>query len=442
MSSYRNVFRATTLFCVLIAGNAFFSAFGQDTLRVMHYNLLNYGNFTSSCTSTNNALADKDVHLTTICNYVKPDILTVNEMGDNNVYGNRILANVLNTGSKTSYEKGDFTNNGFSSIVNHIFYDSDKLTLARQEFVDKDLSNSNIVRVLDIYTLYYNDPNLATTLDTTFLHVVVVHLKAGSSNSDRVDRDASTEALMAHLDAKDLRGNYILCGDFNARSSTEDGMQNLLTHPNEQFRFLDPINQLGSWNNSSAFAQYHTQSTRTSGGCFSGGGMDDRFDLILANSHVINDSANISIVPGSYDALGQDGNRFNGTINSPSNASVPVGVANALFEMSDHLPVIVDLKFSGLVTGDAELDAQGTSVVFTNPVMDDWNLQIANFKGTVATLELFTLTGQRVFTEQVPANGDQRLIYRDAFPDLPAGTYVVRLYNENGWSWASPVVKI
>lgn len=417
-------------------------AFGQDTLKVMHYNLLNFGNFTSFCTSTNNALADKDLYLKTITNYVKPDILTVNEMGDNNVYGNRILVNSLNTSGITSYKKAAFTNNGFSSLVNHLFYNSDKLSLASQEIVEKDLSNANLVRVLDIYTLYYKDPNLAITLDTTFLHVVVVHLKAGSSSSDLVDRDATTEALMAHLDSKDLRGNYIICGDFNARSSNEDGIQNLVTHSNLQYRFNDPINALGSWNNSSSFAQHHTQSTRTTGGCFAGGGMDDRFDMILANTHVLNDSANISYVPGSYQALGQDGNRLNGSIISPSNTSVPSAVSGALNGMSDHLPVILDLKFSGLVTGDAELDVAGTRVILTNPVNETWNLKVADFQGQSAILEIYTLTGQLVHQETLQTTPEGQLNFRTGTGNLSSGTYLIRLEGNNGWNWASPVFKI
>ena len=46
------------LCCVSLIGNA-----QEDTIRVMHYNLLNYGNYTSYCTSLNNNIDNKDDYL-------------------------------------------------------------------------------------------------------------------------------------------------------------------------------------------------------------------------------------------------------------------------------------------------------------------------------------------------------------------------------------------
>ena len=36
---------------------------GQDTVRIMHYNLLMYGNYFSGCTSSNNNVEDKNEYL-------------------------------------------------------------------------------------------------------------------------------------------------------------------------------------------------------------------------------------------------------------------------------------------------------------------------------------------------------------------------------------------
>ena len=55
----------------------------QDTLTVMQYNLLYYGEITGFCNNSNNSLEMKDPHLRNILDFVKPDIFTVNEMSQN-----------------------------------------------------------------------------------------------------------------------------------------------------------------------------------------------------------------------------------------------------------------------------------------------------------------------------------------------------------------------
>ena len=60
------------------------SANAQDTITVMQYNLLEYGNYNSGfadCYETNNNTQRKDECIRTIMDYVEPDILTVCEFG-------------------------------------------------------------------------------------------------------------------------------------------------------------------------------------------------------------------------------------------------------------------------------------------------------------------------------------------------------------------------
>ena len=52
-----------------------------ETLKVMQYNLLNYGNNTSYCTQSNNNINDKNGYIRTILTAYYPDVLTVCEMG-------------------------------------------------------------------------------------------------------------------------------------------------------------------------------------------------------------------------------------------------------------------------------------------------------------------------------------------------------------------------
>ena len=72
------------------------SVSSQDTIKVMHYNLLNYGNTTSYCTTTNNSIFDKDVYMKTIVDYVRPDVITCNEMGGNSFAPKHLLDSCLN----------------------------------------------------------------------------------------------------------------------------------------------------------------------------------------------------------------------------------------------------------------------------------------------------------------------------------------------------------
>ena len=140
-------------------------------------------------------------------------------------------------------------------------------------------------------------------------------------------------------------------GDFNFYRSSEAGFQTLTSaSAGSVYQFQDPINRVGSWTGNASFADVHTQCPRTdnNGGCYSGGGLDDRFDFILMNRHLLNDSAGIRFIPGSYKVPGNDGQHFNSSINSsPVNTSAPAAVISALYLASDHLPVQADLRVAG-----------------------------------------------------------------------------------------------
>jgi hypothetical protein len=93
----------------------------------------------------------------------------------------------------------------------------------------------------------------------------------------------------------------------------------------------------------------HSQSSRTStSGCGSGGGLDDRFDVILLNSNLMQGTSGLMYVSDSYLTIGQDGIRLNESVTNPANLQVPDSIAFALEEVSDHLPVMLKL-----VTQDA-----------------------------------------------------------------------------------------
>ena len=372
-----------------------------DTLRVMAYNLLHYRNFTTYCTPSNNNPTAKEGHMRTLFNYYLPHVLVVNEMGASPVtVADSLLCNVFNQLSTPGrYQQSAYSNNG-SSIINMLIYDGEKVVLHRQDAIGKDLQDNNIVRVLDVYTLYVNDPTLAQHKDTLFFTVVAAHLKAGSGSNDQAQRGRATEALMAYLEQQGLKGNVFFAGDLNLYGSSEAAFQNLTTHPDPAYRFFDPVNAIGAWGGNQAFAQHHTQSTRTSftnGGCFASSGLDDRFDWILAQAPVLDPANRLHYVAGSYRALGNNGNNFDQALYTFGNGSVPNTVAEALYLTSDHIPVVMSLAARRGPVGIATPQGPGLTL-YRSP---DGLYAITSTEGTNGNvrLELFDFHGRRLWVQ-------------------------------------------
>ena len=123
--------------------------------------------------------------------------------------------------------------------------------------------------------------------DTIFITFIVCHLKSGSYDGNETTRYQQTLSLMNRLEGLG-KDNYVCSGDFNSYAAVDSGIANVLYWPNPNFRFYDPINQLGYWHENETYSLYHTQSTRSGyeDACFSGGGFDDRFDFILVSPYV------------------------------------------------------------------------------------------------------------------------------------------------------------
>jgi len=407
---------------------------GQNTasIRGMSYNLLYYRQTTSSCTGANNSASAKDGYFKTLAQYIDPDFVVCNEIGSNPVNADRILDNVLNQDGVTAWAQANYSNNSFSDLVNMLFYNADVLGLHSQESIDRDLQNQSLVRVIDLYRLYYKDPLLGQPgADTVFFTVVAAHLKAGDTPADETQRDKAAEALMQHL-ANQVSDEYVLlCGDLNVYSSSEPSFQKLVNSVHVAERFKDPVNALGAWNNSAQYAAVHTQSTRssnTNSGCFSGGGLDDRFDFILVSDRILNDpTADVRYVSGSYKALGNDGMHFNKALtDAPVNNSVPSVVLTALYEMSDHLPItaVFEVRAHSLGLTEAPLDFSLIQPVRSGML----ELRCPNTRGTLY-LELYDLSGRNL----IRLNGVLDESGRLSLPiQLSAGTYVLGLIDENG----------
>ena len=416
--------------CIAVFGLLLFAAVenafaqGPDTIRMMQYNLMYYTNTSgvSDCNSLSNNLDTKDAHIKTIFQYVKPTVMCVCEMGSQTLYADRLLNNAINTDGIDYYRRGPLTNQSGGTIANMIYYDSRKLTLY------KSTNITTSYRDINGYTFYYNSDDLSAS-DTIFMTFWIAHLKAGNYSSNEEARLAQVQKLMNRIVNSGLPGNYTLSGDFNIYYSDEPAYQELTEFSNSLYRFYDPVNSPGYWHNNSQFSSLHTQSTHSQENyCFSSGGLDDRFDFILVSPYIYYGSDRMHVVEGSYHALGQDGNRFNNSILSPANNSIPSPVVNALYQQSDHLPVIMDMTIDAHV--GVPVFTPDFKVNIANPVRETLRIDLQNDESGKYAISIYATDGHLVMTHHEDLDaGVHHLSY--PFP-FQKGVYFAVFTDESG----------
>lgn len=374
-----------------------------DNVSIMYYNLLYFPGSTSDRVDT----------LEKIIRYVEPDLFLVNELETN--YGaNLILGGAMNTQGVTHYNKATFYSG--PDTQNMLFYNSEKFGLLSQAQI------STAVRDISEYKVYYKEPGLNASSDTVYLYLYSCHLKAGSTQSDIDTRESEATTFKNYLQSAGRSENLVIGGDFNFYESSEAGCQMILNGGTVGFN--DPLNKLGSWHNNSFYQDYFTQSTRNVSGGYGGGssgGMDDRFDFIFVTDDIKNGTNKVQYQANSYHAVGQDGLHMNQSINDGTNTAVPADIANALFYMSDHLPVYMEMSVEYPV-GIQEIQ----NVLEGYTILNNNELQL-KLKRNVKTQEVlvFNLSGQLV---QADRDGD----YKIDVSHLSTGVYVLKVFTDNG----------
>lgn len=338
---------------------------------------------------------------------------------------NRFLTNVLNTDGITHYKRADYVNSSGSNTINMLYYDSRKIKYHSVRVL------TSYFRDITLYKLYHNTPDLPQTYDTTFIYCAVAHLKAGSTDSDLQTRKLQTQYAMGNLNTSGIVSNIMFMGDLNTQSSSENSFQNLITHSNANIRFYDPVNKLGTWNNNASYKAYHTQSTNvSSNNCVSGGGLDDRFDFILINGIIKNNTQGVSYIDGSYKALGQDGNRFNSTVIYPANAMVPADVANALYSASDHLPVILKLFVDRLPASVEDYNDEQPHIITYELIGRQLGFQFTSPQSAEYAADVYDMHGRllvsNIFKAEAGAHSVSLNLNQSA-----AGLCILRLTNRN-----------
>ena len=409
----------------------------QDTLTVMQYNLLEYGNYNSGfadCYETNNNTQRKDECIRTIVNHVKPDVFTVCEFGATAALQNDFLRHNLNINGANYWQTDNIINYASSNIINHIFFDSRKVGLK------KHMALRTNPRDTDIYELYLKTKSLAAG-DTIKLVCIVAHPKAGQGYESQ--RRALMQTAMDYVNQHYPTDNVLIMGDFNMYSANETGYRLLTqTYSNPDICFMDPVGSIGvgEWNNNNQFAAFHTQSTRSySEECFSGGGLDDRFDFILMADEIAFSYNHLRYVQGSYHAVGNDGRHFNQSVDQGNNTAVPADVAEALYDGSDHLPVTMKIAVD-VHLGVDDHEAQGLQVsVAPNPASDFAKVGFFNPSQGQVQFDLYSLQGQLVqHAAEVFDEGSQR--FELDLQGLTKGFYLLRIGHSKGWQQTVKVV--
>ena len=372
----------------------------QDELTVVYYNLLNYPGSTP----------ERITHLRSIVQHIKPDLFVVNELQSNSA-ANDLLNNAFNQYGISYYQKAAFTDGPDSD--NMLFYNSDKIKLHSQDTIKTAL------RLINKYKVYMNDPDLPIHKDTVFLEVFSLHLRPNSSSSAEQLRLDDCILLRNYIDTKTKGGNIIVGGDFNFYSSSEQAYSKLVDEG--IYKLFDPINTPGNWSNDSNFAGIHTQSTRSIAfGGGASGGLDDRFDFIFVSGDIMAGTNDIEYITDSYEAFGNDGMHFDDSLTAlPLNPNIPNSVTYALYNMSDHLPVLLKLKVNTTTSITQP-------VVYPNPNNGEFTVKFLLDTLQNVDLWLIDLAGRKMFAEEVKGSSGVNEISVD-MQHLAQGVYLFQL---------------
>lgn len=391
----------------------FVSVKAQEDLTVMFYNMLKFPSSTPDRADT----------LNKIIQHTQPDIFIVSEL--KSAYGaTQILTRGLNANGVSHYAKAVFQDANGSDTDNLLFYNMNKIGLKKQNNINTSL------RAISEYIVYYKDPNLAITHDTTFIYLYGCHLKAGTAadfgygaslnNGQR--RNAAVTSLKNYLTNHNRTQNVIVGGDMNIYSSSESAYQTFLNGGTLDLN--DPINHPGTWHNSYSDRSVHTQSSRCYGcdtyGGGSNGGLDDRFDMIFVSNDIINGSQGVKYNTGSYRAVGQDGNHFNESVNYLSNSDVPQDVANALFYTSDHLPILLKVKVGGPVSIQEQENLVDNFSFNSETKMLEVKFSARHEK---IDLRIYNTSGQLMFKQHY----NNTTTISDYLQNLTTGIYIVNI---------------
>lgn len=360
-------FALAALFLALAAAPAF-------ALKVTTWNLLAYDQTTC---------VGRQPHFRTVMAAMNPDVVIAQEL--NSAAGkDSFLVNVLNV-----VQPGEWTGTwlALGTEGGAIFWKPAKVNVQNITSVATGGPRPALVGLVKPVG-YLKNPG--------WFRLYSIHFKAGTADTATRHMECSNLRTTLNNQVTTVVGtNFLLGGDTNFYGDWESGYQRLTeSQADNDGRCLDLYSMPGTWNQF-AYRTVHTQCPCLSG-CgpnFSGGGMDDRFDMILQSTS-LRDGAGLDLVPTAYKAFGNDGQHYNDNIDGGGfNTAVPLSVATALRNAADHIPVVLELQLPAK-TSAPHAFALGDAIVGATHALP---LTVANSGPTPADTLRYTLTAPAGF---------------------------------------------
>lgn len=354
----------------------------QGTINIMSYNLLEF----PSAYPYNRAQILRE-----IIDEYQPDIFMVSELESE--AGANLILNIALNSEGTNYEMAPFepSQSGDPDHQQLIFYRNGMFSLEAREVLPTP------VRDINYYQLKLSTADQQT--DPVFLEIFVAHLKSSQGNANKQLRLQMVQEFTNRLETLDPNSFVLFGGDFNFYTHSEPGYQKLLD-PTNAIVMVDPIDRPGSWHNNINFQDIHSQSTRISSGPFgagAGGGLDDRFDFIVMSQNMQSDPK-LKYVPETYKAFGNNGNCYDKSISDQDCiGDFSQELRNNLYNMSDHLPIVMDLETNKEIVLNTETSVHQSSIILESTlVTDKLNIHInSNFLENIS-FEVYNVLGQKL----------------------------------------------
>lgn len=401
--------KTALLFCLFLCH----TVVAQQKINTMFYNIYRF---------PDNPPAHRELVLKNILDEYHPDLLMVCELVREEG-ADRILNTSLQT-SQFNFARAVFTPTQisfFDPLQQMVFYNMDKLILVAQKTLPTQ------VREINHYTFILNAADLNT--DSAFLEVFVTHLKSSDGSSNQTARLHMIDTFVKALESIPQNHHVLLAGDFNFYSAYDEPAYQRILDASNAVKMVDPIDKPGNWSDNDTFKAIHTQATRVSSTGFgnggASGGLDDRFDFIMMSEN-LKDAADLSYVPGSYKAFGNNGNCFNERIDHyDCDGAYSLPLRQNLYNMSDHLPVVMQLQTNKHFLAVTEPDIKNAvSLPAGNIAKDLLRVKVDASLRKGSALSIYNNLGQVIRTLSTAGKSDPITIYTG---DMPAGMYYLRL---------------
>lgn len=354
----------------------------QETFRVMFYNILDFPEAIPP---------ERPEILGEIIDEINPDIFMVCELQSEE--GADIILHTSLNKNEEIYARAPFIPSRSGALEHQqlIFYKKRMFTLETVEAIATE------VRDINYYQLQLNTSDQTT--DPVVMNIFVTHLKSSPGNANEQLRLDMVQQFRNKTETLDEDSFVIFAGDFNFYTSQEPGYQ-ALTDTSNFIIMSDPINRPGHWHENMNYTDIHSQSTRIYAGPFgagAGGGLDDRFDFILLSKNMLLDPK-LNYVPDSYQTFGNNGNCYKNNINSPDcSGYYSSGLRDNLYNMSDHLPIVLDLQTDKEIILGTALKNHENQIRLRETIIKDFlNIELNSPSSSTVSFEIYTIFGQKI----------------------------------------------